>query len=462
VTDSPVLDLPLAEEPPHNLGAEQIALGAMMLDRDALDEIAAILQPRDYYRSGHGVIHETLLRLRDAGQPTGPVAVLNELQRAGELRGALDGPYLHHLIEVVPSPGMGAHHARIVAKHAATWRAQEKLSRAHDITRSPNFDPERDMDRVRALVDEATGDTLTGPGTAEWLAVEAYELLDQLERPLPPDEVTPPYADLRLVIPALRPGQLVTVAGRPGTGKTVVCGDFARHVGLQQGLPVAWFTLEMTRTEIITRIFSAEAAVSHSHLQGHTLDEAEWGRLAGAAAKFTESRILIDEKSAATLGHIQAGLRRMSRTAVPALVVVDYVQLAESPGAPSRQEEISRLTRGLKELAKDNGVPVLMAAQLNRGPEGHKDKRPVLSNLRESGELENSSDIVILLYREEVHEPDTPRIGEMDLIVAKHRNGPLATVTVAFQGRFCRAVGLSKQDAPTQEWTPSGVLGGAA
>jgi replicative DNA helicase len=452
VTEPP--EVPLAGEPPHNIEAERIALGAMMLDPRALDEITDVvrLRPEDHYRPAHRAVHEAILRLREAKEPTDPVAVLDELQRAGELRGSLDGVYLHHLIEVVPTPATGAHHARIVAEHAATWRAQEGLTRALDLTRSPSFRPSHDMDRVRALVDEATGEADARSSTAEWLSAAAWDLLTRLEKPLPPGLITPPYADLRKVIPTLRPGQLVTIAARPSIGKSLVAGDFVRHAGLRLGLPVAWFTLEMSTDEVISRIFAAEAVVSLTKITEHDMTGDELDRLGHAAHRFDQSRILIDEKSAATLGHIRAGLRRMARTAPPAMAVVDYIQLAESPGAPSRQEEVSRLARGLKQIAKDCHMPVIMAAQLNRGPETRHDKRPLQADLRESGELENSSDIVILLHREGYYDPDSPRAGEMDLIVTKNRNGPNGvTVTVSFQGPYCRCTDLSRQEPP-REW----------
>jgi replicative DNA helicase len=451
-----------APQPPHDLDAERVTLGAMMLKPVVLDEIATFLKPGDHYRGAHQVIHEAVIRLREAGLPTDPVAVGAELRRAGHLRGSLDGNYLHDLITLVPTAANGPHFARIVLGHAQTREIQAALERALAITRNPGFRPSEDMDRIRQAVDNAMGDAAPAE-TAEWLSTAAWDFLARLEKPLPPDEITVPYADLREIVPALRPGQLITVAARPSIGKTVVVGDFARHVALNLGLPVAWFTLEMTRDEIITRTFAAEAVVDQEHIQGHNLDDAEWARLAAVTESFNGSRVLIDEKSAATLAHIRAGLRRISRTVAPRMMVIDYVQLAESPGASSRQEEVSRLARGLKEIAKDHGIPVIMAAQLNRNPEMRHDKRPIQADLRESGEIENSSDIIILLHREDYYERESPRAGEMDLIITKNRNGRTnLTVTVSFQGRFCRCVDRSTQEPPARAWSPHDVIGDAA
>ena len=361
------------------------------------------------------------------------------------------------LYQSVPIADNGPYYARKVAKHARTRRAQEALTSALQLTWGADFDPdEGGLERVRQAVDNATAQAQAG-GTARWLAEAVYETVDMLEQPLPPDEITPPYADLRDIVPALRPGQLVTVAARPAIGKTLVAGDFARWAALRLGLPVAWFTLEMSRDEIITRIISAEARVDQEHLQRRSCTEREWDRVAETVTMLGESRLLIDDKSGCTLPHIRAGLQKMSRTAPPRLVIVDYLQLAASPGAPSRQEEVSRLARGLKDLAKDLGVPVLMAAQLNRNPESRHDKKPIQADLRESGEIENSSDVVILLHREDAYEPESPRAGQMDLIVTKHRNGRTGQCTVSFQGKFSRCA-----DMAPAEWTPSSALGAAA
>ena len=447
--------------PPHDIQAERITLGSMMLSPAALADIAEIVtNPDDHYRPAHKIVHEAILRLYGAGEPADAPAVLGELQRTGELRGSLDAPYLHTLIESVPVAANGSWYARKVARHARTRRAQEGITRALLITRSAGFDPDADMDLVRQNVDAATGEQETG--SARWLADAVLETVDLLDKPLPADEITPPYVDLRDVIPALRPGQLVTIAARPSIGKTVVAGDFARHAAFRLGLPVAWFSLEMSREELIVRSLAAEARVNQDHIQRHTMNDAEWARVAAAARSFGESHLLIDDKSGANIAHVRSTLRAMARTAAPRLVIFDYLQLGSSPGAPSRQEEVSRLTRDLKDVARDFDLPVLMAAQLNRNPESRHDKRPMQSDLRESGEIENSSDVVILLHREDYYERESPRAGEMDLIVTKNRNGLTATVTVSFQGRFCRAVGMAAEDSAPHEWSPSRALGAVA
>ena len=440
-----------AAAPPHDLQAERITLGSMMLSAAALAEIQAIISAGDHYRPAHQIVHEAIVRLDERGEPTGAEAVRIELTRTGEIARMGGPPELLSLIGCVPTAANGPYYARIVRERAILRRVVEAGTRIVQLGHSADPDVSEILAAAEAALWEAAGDR-HGSGTAAWLSDAVYEVIEQLGQPMPLDQVTPPYADLRYMIPALRPGQLITIAARPSIGKTLVAGDFARHAALKLGLPVAWFTLEMSRQEIIIRCISAEARVNHEHLQRRTLDDAEWQRVADAAKVFGESRMLIDEKGGASLAHVSSALRVMQRTAMPALVVFDYIQLGSSPGAASRQEEVSRLARGFKDIAMDFGVPVLQTAQLNRNPESRADKRPLQADLRESGEIENSSDIVILLHREDYYEPESPRAGEMDLIVTKNRNGRLGQCTVTFQGRFCRCMGLAPDEAAPPYW----------
>ena len=288
------------------------------------------------------------MRLDERGEPTGAEAVRIELTRTGEIARMGGPPELLSLIGCVPTAANGPYYARIVRERAiAPGPGGAAGTRIAQLGHSADPDVSEILAAAEAALWEAAGDS-HGSGTAAWLSDAVYEVIEQLGQPMPLDQVTPPYADLRDMIPALRPGQLITIAARPSIGKTLVAGDFARHAALKLGLPVAWFTLEMSRQEIIIRCISAEARVNHEHLQRRTLDDAEWQRVADAAKVFGESRMLIDEKGGASLAHVSSALRVMQRTAMPALVVFDYIQLGSSPGAASRQEEVSRLARGLQ------------------------------------------------------------------------------------------------------------------
>jgi replicative DNA helicase len=443
------------DAPPHDIQAERITLGSMMLSAAVLAEVQTIISPADHYRPAHQIVHEAILRLDERGEPTDAEAVRLELTRTGELARTGGPQELLGLIGCVPTAANGPYYARIVRERAILRRVVEAGTRIVQMGQSADPDVEEVIAQAEAALREAAGE---GPGstTAAWLADAVFDVIGELGQPLPVSQVTPPYADLRKIVPSLRAGQLVTIAARPSIGKTLVAGDFARRAALELGLPVAWFTLEMSREEIIIRCISAQARVNHEHLQLHRLDDDEWRRVRDAVKVFGESRLLIDEKGGANLAHVRSALRSMRRTAPPALVVFDYLQLGSSPGAPSRQEEVSRLARGFKDIAMEFGVPVLQTAQLNRNPESRQDKRPLQADLRESGEIENSSDVVILLHREDYYEPECPRAGQMDLIVTKNRNGRTGQCTVTFQGRFCRC-----QDLAPEESAPQGAYWGS-
>ena len=447
--------------PPHDVAAEQCTLGGMLLSADAIADVTETIRPDDHYRPAHQIIHEAILTLYEKAAPADPVSVADLLGKRGELARVGGAPYLHTLIASVPTAANAGYYARIVRERAVLRRLIEVGTRITQLGYSGDSDADELVDRAQAEAAGLAGEQLTE--TSAWLSEAVIPVIDSLDGPLPKDQITPPYADLKLIIPALRPGQLITVAARPSIGKTVVLGDFARHTALNLHQPVAWFTLEMSRDEIITRCIAAEARVNQHHIQMHEIEDAEWERIHRSVGAFTDCKILVDEKGASTTAHIRSVLRKMSRIAAPGLVVIDYLQLMKDPGARSRQEEVSELARGLKAIAKEFTVPVLAAAQLNRNPEGRQDKRPLQSDLRESGEIENSSDVIILLHREDYYERESPRAGEMDLIVSKNRNGYTADVTVAFQGRFCRCVSMAPEDAnPPTEWSPSASLGKVA
>lgn len=445
--------------PPHDIEAEQCTLGGMLLSKNAIADVVDTIGPGDHYRPAHQMIHEVILELYGRGEPADPVTVADLLGKRGELTRAGGPSYLHTLIASVPTAANANHYARIVAGHAERRRIVEVGTRIVQLGYSGSGAASELTERAQDEAHSLTAGHETGTG--KWLSEAVYEAADGMGEDLPDDRVAFPFADLRALIPMLRPGQLVTVAGRPGHGKTVLIGDVVRYAA-RRGLPVAWFTLEMTRNEVITRCLSAEARVNFQAIQEHSLDDAEWARIGSAINTLADFPVFIDEKGASTSAHMRAQIRKMSRVMAPRLIVVDYLQLMRHPGTRSRQEEVSELARGLKEIAKEEGVPVLAAAQLNRGPEGRQDKVPVMSDLRESGEIENSSDVVILLHREDEYDRESPRAGEADLIVAKHRGGPKATITVAFQGRFCRFVDMAPDELSRVEQRRSVPLGSVA
>ncbi len=252
------------------------------------------------------------------------------------------------------------------------------------------------------------------------------------------------FIDLDALVNGLRPGQLIVIAGRPGMGKTVIALNVAAAAAVDQRKRVHFHSLEMSDRELTIRLLSAEARVALSRLRSGELEDRHWERLAKANARNAGAPLIIDDSASQSVNTIRGGLRAAARHDPAALVVVDYAQLLKSPHRiENRQQEVSEAVRGLKDLAKEFAVPIVALAQLNRNPEQRMDKRPILADLRESGEFEQAADLVILLHRDDAYERESPRAGEMDLIVAKQRNGPTSTVTVAFQGHYSRAVDMA-------------------
>src|SRR5947209_986621 len=253
------------------------------------------------------------------------------------------------------------------------------------------------------------------------------------------------FVDLDAVTNGLHPGQMVIVAARPGIGKSTLGLDLARSCSVAHVMASVIFSLEMSRTEIVMRLLSAEAKIRLSDMRSGRMTDDDWTRLARRMGEISEAPLFIDDSPNMTMMEIRAKARRLKQRHDLRLIVVDYLQLMTSQRRiESRQQEVSELSRSLKLLAKDVNVPVVAISQLNRSPEQRADKKPQLSDLRESGAIEQDSDVVILLYREDVVEPESPRAGEADLIVAKHRNGPTAVVTVAFQGHYSRFVDMAR------------------
>lgn len=339
--------------------------------------------------------------------------------------------------------------AAVVMRAAAVRRTLEALDTARDAASRPGWDPAADGDMIRKLLDDALGG-MRETSTAATAADLFLEAVTRMESTEPPGMVQFPWAELRQLVPFLRPGQLVTIAARPSLGKSVAGGDLARHVGLRKRLPVILFTMEMDRAEVIDRLISAEAGVPLKQITERDLDDDAWNRIAAAQERFAESKLLIDDTPQITLAHIRARLRGMARRDPAQLAIIDYLQLMAGGSGENRQQEVTALVGGLKAIAREFRIPVVMLCQLNRGPEQRHDKRPYLSDARESGSVDNDSDVAILIHRPDFYESESPRAGEADLIVDKNRNGRRGTATLGFHGNFARFVDPA--------WTPTSSL----
>ncbi|ANG84581.1 MULTISPECIES: replicative DNA helicase [Microbacterium] len=435
--------------PPHDLVAEQSALGGMMLSKDAVADVIESLRGTDFYIPKHEVIFEAILTLYSHGEPTDVVAVTDELIKAGELQRAGGADYLHTLTSIVPTAANAGYYASIVSERALLRRLVEAGTRIVQMGYAGQGEALDLVNTAQAEIYSVTGAEAVEDYVPLNVAVDAA--VEDIEAARGRDGqmtgIPTGFSGLDALTNGLHGGQMIVVAARPAMGKSTLALDFARAASIKANQPTIFFSLEMGRSEIAMRLMSAEAAVPLQNMRKGTLDSRDWTTIASVRGKINDAPLYIDDSPNMTLVEIRAKCRRLKQRVGLKMVVIDYLQLMTSgKRVESRQQEVSEFSRALKLLAKELQVPVIALSQLNRGPEQRADKKPAISDLRESGSIEQDADMVILLHREAAYEKDSPRAGEADLIVAKHRNGPTDTVTVAFQGHFSRFTDMAVGD----------------
>jgi replicative DNA helicase len=431
--------------PPQDLFAEQSVLGAMMLSKDAIADAVETVRSADFYRPNHETIFDAILDLYAKGEPSDSITVADELTKRGDLQRIGGQAYLHQLIQAVPTAANAGYYAEIVRERAVLRRLVEAGTRIVQMGYAQGEgEPDDVINRAQALIYDVT----------QKRSGEDYHPLGELLEPtLNEIEVASGRSDEMIGVPTgfieldelthgLHPGQMIVVAARPAVGKSTLGIDIARSASIKHGLATAVFSLEMSRTEITMRILSAEAQIQLQDLRKGTLGDVGWQKLARLSGEISEAPLFIDDSPNMSLTEIRAKCRRLKQLHNLRLVVIDYLQLMSSgKKVESRQQEVSEFSRALKLLAKELEVPVIAISQLNRGPEQRTDKRPQMSDLRESGSIEQDADVVILLHRDK-SEPE--REGEADVIVAKHRNGPTKDIVLAFQGHYSRFANMAK------------------
>ena len=432
--------------PPQDNAAEQSVLGAMLISKDEIANVTETLRGTDFYRPAHEVIHDAIIDLFGRGEPADPVTVAAELSRKGELERVGGAPYLHTLSANVPIAANAGYYAEIVREKAILRRLVDAGTKIVQIGYAGEGQVDDVVDQAQAEVYKIT----------ERRAAEDYAPLSDIMNPVL-DEieaignreaglygVPTGFADLDELTNGLHSGQMIIVAARPAMGKSTLALDFCRAASIHNNLTSVFFSLEMTRTEIMMRLLSAEAKVPLNHIRNGQMTEQDWDHLARKMGQVSGAPMFIDDSPNMTMMEIRAKARRLKQRHDLKLIVIDYMQLMSSgKKVESRQLEVSEFSRQIKLLAKELELPIIALSQLNRGPEQRADKKPMMSDLRESGSLEQDADMVILLHREDVYEKESTRPGEADLIVAKHRNGPTRDLTVAFQGHYSRFVDMA-------------------
>lgn len=434
--------------PPQDIHAEQCSLGGMLLSKRAIAEVIEVVDADDFYRPQHETVFRAIVDMYGKNEPADQITVGNYLRELGVLGKIGGGAYLSELVQSVPTAANAEYYAEIVRDCAIRRRIVEAGHRITEIGYSGEGAAYQANDAAQAelanvmKVHEEADSALLGEDLPE--VVAELEKLQSEGRAI---GVSTGFLDLDALLHGLHPGQMVIVAGRPGLGKSTLGVDFLRAASLNDRLPSAFFSLEMSRREVQHRIISAESKIGLHKIRGGNMTNDDWARFANQMQRLTMAPLTIDATPNRTVMQIKARCRQIKQKTGLSLVVIDYLQLLgsqQSKRVENRQIEVSEMSRSIKLMAKELDVPVVVLCQLNRGPEQRTDKKPMLSDLRESGSLEQDADVVILVHREDAYEKDSPRAGEADLIVAKHRAGPTSTITVAAQLHYSRFVDMAR------------------
>jgi replicative DNA helicase len=418
-------------QPPVNLEAEKALLGACLQSGTALDEASEVIHAADFYRPIHSTIFTACTLLAERGEPSDAVTVAGQLQRDGNLMLIGGAPYLLTLIEAMPSASNARYYAEQVAEAATRRRLLETGQRAMQHAGSSG-DVDEAVQRVRADLDALSDNARSTDGSD--IGVLAADAIARYGSPVTGGLPTP-WHDLNDNLNGgLRPGTLTVVGARPGVGKSVMGLQLCLHVA-QSGFGALFLSLEMPEQEVADRIVSALASVSYSKILSHSLEDNDWARIETAVDKLAGMALRIVDKPYMTLAAIRTLARSFARNSHGlGVLVVDYIQLMQpAETRTSRQEQVASFSRGLKLLAKELGVPVVTLAQLNRGSEQRTDKKPTMSDLRESGSIEQDADHVMLLHRDD---EDETRIGEIDVLLVKNRGGRTGTITLGWAAHF--------------------------
>lgn len=435
--------------PPHSVEAEQSVLGGLLLENEALDKIADILSGNDFYRHDHRLIFQHISKLIEHSKPADIVTVAESLESTAELSGVGGLAYLGALAQNTPTAANIRRYAEIVRERAVMRKLVEVGSGIAESAFSPQGrDAQQLLDEAEARIFQiAEGGKRSSEGFVDIkvLLPQVADRIDQLFQRDNPNDVTgipTGFTDLDSMTSGFQPGDLVIVAGRPSMGKTAFSLNVAENVALDTGLPVAVFSMEMAATQVAMRMIGSVGRLDQHKMRTGRLEDDDWVRLTTALGKLNDAPIFIDEGAGLASFDVRARARRLHRQCGKlGLIVVDYLQLMSAPAnrqSENRATEISEISRSLKALAKELDVPVVALSQLNRSVEQRPDKRPVMSDLRESGAIEQDADLILFIYRDEVYNAESPDKGTAEIIIAKQRNGPIGRLKLTFLGEHTR------------------------
>jgi replicative DNA helicase len=440
----------LRKVPPQNLEAESSVLGGILLENDAINQVLELLRAEDFYRESHRKVFRAMIELSDRAEPVDLITLSEFLKSRNELEAVGGTAYLASLADFVPTAANISYYARIVREKSIL---RSLISTATDIA-TRGYEEQGNVEEFLDAAEKVIFDISEKKIKASFVAVgdmikDTLKTVEKLyERKEMVTGVPTGYEDLDRLTAGLQPADLIIVAGRPGMGKTAFALNIATNAAFT-GIGAAVFSLEMAREQLVLRMLCSEARVNSSKVRSGYLGERDFPQLAKAAGRLHEAPIYVDDTPAISVLELRAKARRLvrDRTKKIGLIVVDYLQLMRGMGAASnREQEISEISRSLKALAKELNVPVMALSQLNRRVEDRSDRRPMMSDLRESGAIEQDADVIMFIYRDEVYNKDESKKGTAEVIVAKQRNGPIDTVKLTFLNEYTRFENYTERD----------------
>jgi len=433
--------------PPHSIEAEQSVLGAMLLDREAIISASEIVRAEDFYKDTHKEIFEAMEELFEKGEPVDLITLEEQLKQRGTLEGVGGVEYLTDLSSSVPSIANVHHYAKIIQEKSLL----RKLIKVCDQVADKSYESKEDVSEIIDQAEKGIFDLSYRRSSRAFVPfkevlISSFNKIEELYSNKGKITGVPTgFIDIDNKTSGMQKSDLILVAARPSMGKTALALNITQYAALQAGASVAVFSLEMAKEQLVNRMICAEASIDSHKLRTGNLEEEDWPRLADAVARLSKAQIYIDDTPGITVPEMRSKARRLKLEKSLNLIVIDYLQLMQSnKRSESRQQEISEISRSLKALAREVDCPVLALSQLSRAPEMRSEHKPMLSDLRESGAIEQDADVVMFIYRDEYYHPDTEKKNIAEIIIAKQRNGPTGTVELVWMDKHTKFVDMAK------------------
>lgn len=438
----------LAKVPPHNLEAEQSVLGALMLDPEVGSSVFEVLQPEDFYRDNHRQIFLALRDLFEKGDPIDLVSVAESLRQSGRLEQIGGIATISQIARSVPSAVNCEYYARIVAEKSLL----RQLIRSSGQIAEKGYEPGEAATSLleeaeKMIMDLSQKQVKDGFESIRNILLHTFEKIETLYANKGSLTGVPTFfTELDRMTSGWQPSDLIVIAARPSMGKTALVLNMAQNAAVRGKVPVALFSLEMSKEQLVQRMLCSEAMVDQQRVRTGDLLDTDWPKLTRAVGPLSEAEIFIDDTVGISLAELRSKARRLKMEHGLGLIVIDYLQLMSlGRRAESRQQEVAQISRGLKGIARELNVPVIALSQLNRGVEQRQDKRPIMSDLLESGAIEADADVISFIYRDEYYNPESDKKGIAEIIIAKHRNGPVGSVELGYLKEFTKFVNLDRQ-----------------